>query len=57
MRFLFSNGKILGLHLMLSGDLVPFEKKNERIKSTKVEFYFDSGNNLALADRFKKCIY
>jgi formamidopyrimidine-DNA glycosylase len=53
MRFLFSNGQILGLHLMLSGDLVPFEKKNERIKSTKVEFYFEGGNNLALADRFK----
>jgi formamidopyrimidine-DNA glycosylase len=52
MRFLFSNGNILGLHLMLSGDLIPFEEKNER-KSTKVEFYFDKGNNLALTDRFK----
>jgi formamidopyrimidine-DNA glycosylase len=52
MRFLFSNGNILGLHLMLTGDLIPFEEKNER-KSTKVEFYFDKGNNLALADRFK----
>ena len=52
MRFLFSNGKILGLHLMLTGDLIPFEGKNER-KSTKVEFYFEGGNNLALTDRFK----
>ena len=52
MRFLFANGKVLGLHLMLTGDLVPFQDKNER-KSTKVEFYFHDGNNLALTDRFK----
>jgi formamidopyrimidine-DNA glycosylase len=52
MRFLFSNGKLLGLHLMLTGDLIPFEETNER-KSTKVEFYFEGGNNLALTDRFK----
>jgi formamidopyrimidine-DNA glycosylase len=52
MRFLFSNGKLLGLHLMLTGDLIPFEGKNER-KSTKVEFYFEGGANLALTDRFK----
>ena len=30
MRFLFSNGRILGLHLMLTGDLIPFNEKNER---------------------------
>lgn len=52
MRFLFSNGAILGLHLMLTGDLIPFEDKNDR-KSTKVEFYFEGGQNLVLADRFK----
>jgi formamidopyrimidine-DNA glycosylase len=52
MRFLFSNGKILGMHLMLTGDLIPFEGKNER-KSTKVEFHFEDGNKLALTDRFK----
>jgi formamidopyrimidine-DNA glycosylase len=52
MRFLFSNGEILGLHLMLTGDLIPFEQTNER-KSTKVEFYFEGGKNLALTDRFK----
>src|SRR6478609_8625581 len=52
MRFLFSNKNVLGLHLMLTGDLIPFEGKNER-KSTKVEFYFEGGNNLALTDRFK----
>ena len=54
MRFLFSNKKILGLHLMLTGDLIPFEGKNER-KSTKVEFYFENGN-LVLADRFKNAL-
>lgn len=53
MRFLFSNGRVLGLHLMLTGDLIPFEEKNER-KSTIVEFYFEGGNNLALTDRFKQ---
>ena len=52
LRFVFSNGRILGMHLMLSGDLIPFEGKNER-KSTKVEFHFEDGNKLALADRFK----
>src|SRR4029078_5859423 len=52
MRFLFSNGQILGVHLMLTGDLIPFEDENER-KSTKVELYFEGGNNLALTDRFK----
>lgn len=52
MRFLFANGKILGLHLMLTGDLIPFEGKNDR-RSTKVEFHFDDGNKLALTDRFK----
>ena len=52
MRFLFSNGAVLGMHLMLTGDLIAFEGKNER-KSTKVEFCFEDGSNLALTDRFK----
>src|SRR5688572_3182286 len=52
LRFLFSGGSILGMHLMLTGDLIPFEGRNER-KSTKVEFYFESGEQLALTDRFK----
>lgn len=52
MRFLFSNGVILGLHLMLTGDLIPFQEEN-KYKSTKVEFYFEGGNNLVLTDRFK----
>ena len=52
LRFLFSGGSVLGMHLMLTGDLIPFEGRNER-KSTKVEFYFESGEQLALTDRFK----
>ncbi len=52
MRFQFDNGNILGMHLMLTGDIFLFEKKNER-KSTIVEFYFDNGKNLALTDRMK----
>jgi formamidopyrimidine-DNA glycosylase len=52
MRFLFSSGKLLGLHLMLTGDLIPFEEKMRR-KDIKVEFYFEGGNNLMLCDRFK----
>ena len=52
LRFLFSNGSVLGMHLMLTGDLIPFEGKNER-KSTKVELYFEGDGQLALTDRFK----
>ncbi|MFL5742975.1 MAG: DNA-formamidopyrimidine glycosylase family protein [Flavisolibacter sp.] len=52
LRFLFAQNKIVGVHLMLTGDLIPFEGKNER-KSTKVEFHFEDGMNLALTDRFK----
>ena len=51
-RFEFSNDVILGMHLMLTGDVIPFEKKNER-KSTIVEFYFEDGTGLALTDRMK----
>lgn len=52
MRFKFSNGNVLGLHLMLTGDIIPFEKTNER-KSTIVELYFGNGKNIALTDRMK----
>ena len=52
LRFEFSNGVILGMHLMLTGDIISFEKKNER-KSTIVEFYFEDGSGLALTDRMK----
>jgi formamidopyrimidine-DNA glycosylase len=52
MRFAFSGGTIMGLHLMLTGDLFPFEKKNEH-KLTIVEFYFKDGSGFALTDRMK----
>lgn len=52
MRFEFSGKTTLGLHLMLTGDLRPFEGKNEW-KSTIVEFYFHDGSALALTDRMK----
>ena len=51
-RFLFSNKVVLGMHLMLTGDIIPFEGKNER-KSTIVEFHFDDGTAFALTDRMK----
>lgn len=52
MRFEFSGKIILGLHLMLTGDLRPFTGKNEW-KSTIVEFHFHDGSALALTDRMK----
>lgn len=52
MRFQFSNKTVLGLHLMLTGDLIPFQEKSTR-KDIKVEFYFEDGKNLMLTDRFK----
>jgi formamidopyrimidine-DNA glycosylase len=52
MRVLFSGKVLLGIHLMLTGDLHPFEKKNER-KSTIIEFHFKDGSGLALTDRMK----
>ena len=52
MRFEFSGKIILGLHLMLTGDLRPFTGKNEW-KSTIIEFHFHDGSALALTDRMK----
>lgn len=51
-RFRFSGGTLMGMHLMLTGDLFPFEKKNEQ-KWTIVEMYFHDGSGLALTDRMK----
>jgi formamidopyrimidine-DNA glycosylase len=51
-RFLFSDKTLLGLHLMLTGDLFIFRDKNEH-HSTIIEFYFDGGENLALTDRMR----
>jgi formamidopyrimidine-DNA glycosylase len=52
MRFEFSGNVLLGLHLMLTGDIFIFNKKNEH-HSAIVEFYFDDGTGLVLTDRMK----
>jgi formamidopyrimidine-DNA glycosylase len=52
MRFEFSNGNILGIHLMLRGKIYYFEKTNDK-KSTMLEILFGDGKGLALADPFK----
>ena len=49
-RLVFEEGTLLGLHLMLTGDLFLFEGKNEH-PSTIVELYFEGPFNLALTDR------
>src|SRR4051812_31136331 len=40
LRFAFDNGAVLGMHLMLHGKLVLFEKSNSE-KNTIAEFLFD----------------
>lgn len=52
LRVQFSKKVLLGIHLMLTGDLHYFEKANER-KSTIVELRFKDGTGLALTDRMK----
>lgn len=52
MRFQFSDGTLLGLHLMLTGDIFIFNKKNDR-RSTLAELYFEDEVGLALTDRMK----
>ena len=52
MRFQFDDGTLLGLHLMLTGDIFYFEKKNEH-KLTIVELHFEGGNGIALTDRMR----
>lgn len=52
LRIKFSKDVLLGIHLMLTGDLHYFEEANER-KSTIVELHFKDGNGLALTDRMK----
>ncbi|MEO6315137.1 MAG: DNA-formamidopyrimidine glycosylase family protein [Chitinophagaceae bacterium] len=52
MRFQFEGGILMGLHLMLTGDMIVFDKKNEH-RATIAEFYFDEGPALALTDRMR----
>ncbi len=49
LRFEFDNGNILGLHLMLNGNMYLFEKTNEQ-KHTIFELLFDDSTGLAVTD-------
>jgi formamidopyrimidine-DNA glycosylase len=49
LHFHFRNGNVLGLHLMLHGNLNIFEKKNEK-KYSIIELLFNDGTGLALTD-------
>ncbi|MEP6747497.1 MAG: DNA-formamidopyrimidine glycosylase family protein [Bacteroidota bacterium] len=52
MRFEFSEGVLLGLHLMLTGDIFTFDKLNDH-HSAIAEFYFDNAPGMVLTDRMK----
>lgn len=47
----FGNGEVLGLHLMLRGQLFIFEKKNTH-KHTVIALLFDDDSGLAMVDGF-----
>jgi len=49
LRFEFSNGNILGLHLMLHGNNYLFEKKNEH-RHAIIELLFDDDTGFVMAD-------
>lgn len=49
LRFRFEDGPVLGMHLMLNGNLYLFDTKNEN-KNTIVELHFEDGKGIALAD-------
>lgn len=49
LHFVFKNGHVLGMHLMLHGKLYLFEKENEQ-KHTIAELLFADGTGLALTD-------
>ncbi len=52
MRFLFTDNTLLGLHLMLTGDILIFDKTNDH-KFTILEMKFSNGRGLALTDRMR----
>lgn len=52
LRWLFSNGDILGMHLMLTGDAMIFQKLNAH-KFTIVELYFSGNISCALTDMMR----
>lgn len=49
LHFEFNNGQVLGLHLMLRGNLYKFEEKNTQ-KYTIIELLFSEDSGLAMAD-------
>lgn len=49
LHFKFNNGNVLGLHLMLNGELYLSENENTR-KHTIIELWFDNDSVLALTD-------
>ncbi len=49
LHFQFANGSVLGLHLMLNGELFLFETTNDR-KNTIIELIFDDETGLAMTD-------
>src|SRR5215208_1047316 len=49
LHFQFSNGEVLGVHLMLHGKLNFFEGKNDQ-KNTIIEILFTDGTGLAMSD-------
>lgn len=49
LHFEFKNGNVLGLHLMLNGNLYLFSKANEH-KNTIIELLFNDETGLALTD-------
>ncbi len=51
-RFAFSNGIILGMHLMLTGDVFPFRDTNEQ-RFTIAKLHFEDGSGIALTDRMR----
>ncbi|MFS8083232.1 MAG: DNA-formamidopyrimidine glycosylase family protein [Ginsengibacter sp.] len=52
LRWIFSNGDVLGMHLMLTGDAKTFQKINEH-KFTIVELYFSGNTSCALTDMMR----
>ncbi|RYY87521.1 MAG: Fpg/Nei family DNA glycosylase [Chitinophagaceae bacterium] len=52
LRWHFSDGTVLGMHLMLTGDIFPFEGRNKR-PFTIVEIQFADGSGIALTDRMR----
>jgi formamidopyrimidine-DNA glycosylase len=49
LHFAFENGNVLGLHMMLKGELRYFQNKNEH-KYTIVELWFEGATGLAMTD-------